>query len=231
MNKSLRDNFMKALIYLVVATILVSCVSTETNIKEGTTLNKDSSSLMDTNHLLKENYSAPANTPSIRSIDIQKVLNSAKNIQNIIVFDYNDSIMFYGIKNKIDTLKINCKIRKDSEKYRFGLIEKNRIEKTNLAGKWPDIGQEVLIVIDQNNKVSLFATKLKNDNVYRFWDPNSNQFSTSIFSIIMERPYLRLYDCADKIEKNSKYWTCTDGCLMIATDMHLFKNYIADSKK
>ncbi len=49
------------------------------------------------------------------------------------------------------------------------------------GGKWPSVGQNVLMVIDSANLLNLLAFRVKND--YRFWDPNSIPFANSIFII------------------------------------------------
>jgi hypothetical protein len=151
-------------------------------------------------------------------IDIKKTLKEAKTIKTIIVIAYKDSTMFYRFQNSNDTLSISCKTKKSSEVFRQTLIDKNFMLKTDLAGKWPSIGQKVLIVINKNNKVALFATKTGDD--YRFWDPNSIPFANSIFSIPKERPYKPLENCNDLgRSENANYWTCSDGCLVMALDL------------
>jgi len=151
-------------------------------------------------------------------IDIKQYLQDAKTIRTIIVLAYKDSTMFYRFQNSKDTLSISCRTKQYSEPFRKTLIDKKVMLKTDLAGKWPTIGQKILIVINKNNRVSLFAIKIGDD--YRFWDPNSVPFANSIFSIPKERPYKPLENCKNSgRSENANYWTCTDGCLLIAFDL------------
>lgn len=92
-------------------------------------------------------------------IDIKKTLQDAKTIKTIIVLGYKDSTMFYRFENAKDTLSINCKARQFSEPFRQTLIDKKIILKSDLAGKWPTVGQKIIVVINKWNRVSLFATK------------------------------------------------------------------------
>jgi hypothetical protein len=155
-------------------------------------------------------------------IDVKKTLQSAKTIKTIIIVGYRESLLFYRFLNSKDTLSIYCDSRRTSEPFRLALIEKKVMLNTDLAGKWPNVGQEVLIVINLNDRVALFAIKKGND--YRFWDPNSVPFANSVFLIPKERPYKPLENCVDwgqnlgQNEDNS-FWRCTDGCLVIAFDL------------
>lgn len=151
-------------------------------------------------------------------INIKKVLQDAKTIKTIIVLGYKDSTMFYRFENSKDTLSINCKAKQFSEPFRQNLIDKKVMLKTDLAGKWPTIGQKVIIVINERDRVSLFATR-SGDN-YRFWDPNSVAFANSIFAIPKERPFKPLETCDNlRVGGNANYWTCSDGCLVLALDL------------
>src|SRR5688500_15212068 len=76
----------------------------------------------------------------LQSIEIKETLDNARSIKTIVVYSYSDSTMFYGHLNSTDTLTIGCKVRTFSESFRLELIS-NRIRKeTDLAGKWPEIG-------------------------------------------------------------------------------------------
>jgi hypothetical protein len=104
----------------------------------------------------------------VRSIDIKRTLDSAKVIQMVIIFEYTDSFMYYGFVGSSDTLSINCKARASTESFRYDQIKKEVMKETELAGKWPKVGDTTLIVINKSNQVVLFAN-LKKDR-YRFWN-------------------------------------------------------------
>ncbi len=145
-------------------------------------------------------------------IYIDQALKEAKAIRSIIIIGYTDSLMLYRLKNSKDTLKINCQVKDFSEPSRLLLIEKHVINENDLAGKWPKVGANVLLVINSRNRVSLFAT-LEGLN-YRFWDPNSIPFANSIFYILKESHSLPLSTCQQEDITHAKYWVCTDGCIL-----------------
>jgi hypothetical protein len=157
----------------------------------------------------------------VRSIDIKRTLDSAKVIQMVTIFEYTDSLMYYGYVGSSDTLSINCKVRMSTESFRLDLIKKGVMKETNLAGKWPEGGDTTLIVINKTGHVELFAN-LENDR-YRFWDPNSMPFVNSVFWIRKERPFVQLEECQSELNTiggdDSDYWTCTDGCYAIRYDI------------
>lgn len=157
----------------------------------------------------------------VRSIDIKSTLDSAKVIQMVTIFEYADSLMYYGYIGSSDTLSINCKVRTLTETFRIDFIKNGIMRETDLAGKWPKIGDTTLIVINENDEVELFAN-LKN-SLYRFWDPKSMPFAYSVFLVKNERPFVQLEKCQDELNKfdryYSDYWTCTDGCYAIEYDI------------
>ncbi len=162
--------------------------------------------------VLISTYNAQA---KVRLIHIDQSLNRAKSIKKIFIIGYNDSMMLYKLLNSNDTLRIYCQTKKESESFREILMVRKLITKTDLTGKWPNIGQQVLIVVDSINEVSLFA--IKSGNNYRFWDPSSTPYSNSVFIIPKEKPYKPLEICTDwDPDKNDNYWRCTDGCLVEA---------------
>ncbi len=123
-------------------------------------------------------------------IHIEKSLAQAKHIQTIVVYGYSDSTMLYGILGTKDTLTIVSNISKTSEQFRLTLIDKKVIKKTDLSGKWPETGDTVLVLINDRNKVELFAKKIKDR--FRFWDPNSIPFANSFFQLKKEPPFYLL---------------------------------------
>ena len=149
-------------------------------------------------------------------IDIKEKLNQASHIKTIVVYGYRDSVMLYGTIGQSDTLTLGCRLRKKSEEFRLSLIEKKAIKNSDLAGKWPDPGDKVLVVINSAGRVELFAKRL--NNKYRFWDPTSIPFGNSVFLIPKEPEYQPIDNCDDIFPGlREGYLTCTDGCLVIAT--------------
>lgn len=155
----------------------------------------------------------------VSHIYIKDELHNAKFIKTIIVYNYSDSTMLYGIINSNDTLNIK------SKRGRFlNLKESIKIKKEfdvseELAGKWPDIGQNVLMVVDTTNAVRLFG--LRKNNEYRFWDPNSIPYANSIFIFPKEKPFKPLPICLQYLDTKNEYWNCSDGCLIDADAIEL----------
>ncbi len=151
----------------------------------------------------------------VRFIYVHEELKAAKTIRMITVVKYAGGKMYYRYSGSKEIKTIDCSIRQTSESNRLDLVKAKTIKTTDLAGKWPDVGQAVLMVVDTNNRVCMFAKKSKGE--YRFWDPNSIPFANSIFVFPKQRPYLRLEDCKDGGDNNC--WECTDGCRAIEYDI------------
>ena len=77
------------------------------------------------------------------------------------------------------------------------------------TGYWPQKGEKVLIVINKENRVSLFARKIADK--YRFWSP----FVTgSIALFYYKAPALKLKDHHGLSDNSGDYRSCWDGCLL-----------------
>lgn len=153
----------------------------------------------------------------LRIIDIKETLDTAKSIKTVVVYGYSDSTMFYGMLNSSDTLEIDSKLRAGSEDFRRDLISTGMKKESDLQGKWPEVGDTVLLVINAKNRVALFAHTIKDH--YRFWDPNSIPFANSVFVIKKLGPFFPLADCEDAIRDDLNYWHCFDGCLALKMDI------------
>lgn len=82
--------------------------------------------------------------PKVRLIHIKERLEAANRIQMIIVYGRYDSLMLYRLLDRPDTLRINYSIRFASEEFRLSLI-KHKTMGAELAGKWPEKGDTVLM--------------------------------------------------------------------------------------
>jgi hypothetical protein len=151
----------------------------------------------------------------VRLMFIKNELEKASVIKTIRVYKYTDTTMLYGVINSSDTLSMKC-----WPGMSLGLTKKEKIKASEglgqkFEGRWPDTGQVVLMVLDTNKLIKIFATRINTD--YRFWDPYSGPFSNSIFFIPKEKPFKLLPVCLQIIKANNEYWTCEDGCLVDAT--------------
>jgi hypothetical protein len=147
-------------------------------------------------------------------IYIKHELDIAKAIQTVTIYNYTDSTMSYRTAKSNKTLIIKSKRGRFLDLKKASKISVKDDLKQEFGGKWPTIGQSVLMVIDSTNSVKLFAFRVDND--YRFWDPNSIPFANSIFFIPKEKPFKQLPICLQIPDDKSGYWTCTDGCLVDA---------------
>lgn len=117
------------------------------------------------------------NGSKVRIIDIEETMENATTRQLITVYGYKDEMMLYGISSSKDTLKLDSHLKEMSENNRLLLIEAKAMAQTDLAGKWPEQGEKLLMVID--GSTLLFA---KTEGVdYRFWDVKNIPFANSVF--------------------------------------------------
>lgn len=145
-------------------------------------------------------------------IYIKKELDIAKVIQEIRIYGYSDSAMLYGTTNSRDTLTIKSNRGKFLNLKEAVKINSDGMLKNELGGKWPEVGQRVLVIIDTTLSIRLFA--FKTDDQYRFWDPNSIPFANSIFLIPKEKSFKQLPICLDYLGDKTDFWSCSDGCLV-----------------
>lgn len=75
-----------------------------------------------------------------------------------------------------------------------------------LSGRFPTVGEQVLIVINDENDVRLFA--YKKDGYYRFWTP---KISNSVSHFAFESPVLPIFP--NYSFYNPRQGLCVDGCL------------------
>ncbi len=151
----------------------------------------------------------------VKFLYIKELLRNAKTIKSIIVIGYNETTMLYKFENGNDTFKISCKVKEQSEGFRIALIKGGGMLETDLAGSWPKVGQQVLIVISKVNHALLFANK--EGGYYRFWDPNSIAFANSIFVFPKEKSFKPLKLCIDNLsikKESESFSSCSDGCLV-----------------
>lgn len=142
---------------------------------------------------------------------IDNTLKNAKTIKPVVITEYKENDMYYKFLDTNSNNKIDCSIKNSSEKNRLELIKLGQIDSSYLSGKWPNIGDTLLIVIGQNNKVDLFAT-FQND-FYRFWDPNTTIENKSICIFNETSQFKKVNNCDCRIYKNKEYYHCSDGCI------------------
>lgn len=152
---------------------------------------------------------------STRSVDIEKTIQNAESIENILVLGYTDSTMLYYSQSNQDTLSVNCPRRKMSKTTRISLINAGKRDASLLAGYWPNIGEEILLIINSDNTLELCARQIGGN--YRFWDPQSTPYIETFFSV-HENSNFKILDSCKGAEVNYRgYFICRDGCLINKT--------------
>jgi hypothetical protein len=145
-------------------------------------------------------------------IYIEEELAHAKTIQLIKVYGYSNNVLLYGTSDSKDTLKTNSRL---SEKADLKISNKTTKAEflQNLGGKWPAIGEEVLMVTDSSNRLNLLAFRIGKD--YRFWTPYHGPFANSIFIYPDQYPFKNLPGCVNVlIDDKTEPLSCADGCLV-----------------
>jgi len=165
-----------------------------------------------------------------RNIHIKTALEDAKLIHNIVVIGYTDTTLLCHFIDSNDTLRINSKSKTLAELSRKDNLKNGTISLESMVGVWPETGDTVLIVVNQNDQLELFA-KLE-EKKYRFWDPNSMPLASSVFWVKQEEPYLPLEDCGEYTTNDSNfpnYWICRDGCYILKSWIdQLINNFVTE---
>lgn len=149
---------------------------------------------------------------STRSVNIEKTIQDAKSIETIVILGYTDSTMLYHSISNEDTLSINCPRRKISKTTRNILISAGKRDSSLLAGYWPIIGEEIILVINTNNALELCARRVGVN--YRFWDPQSTPKIETVFSIREKSNFKLLNSCKNPEVNYEGFHQCWDGCLI-----------------
>jgi len=77
------------------------------------------------------------------------------------------------------------------------------------TGYWPRVGEQVLVVLNKEGELSIFAHKVGDH--YRFWSPS---FTGSVALFHYQSPALPLPDCESITEMDGSEWqNCWDGAL------------------
>lgn len=158
-----------------------------------------------------------------RIVYLDKELKNAMYIDFIKVIDYTDStIVFQEIENFagyysyewFNTENFVLKAKSDTA-YLTSKIQKGQLGFDKFTtGYMPQKGEEVLIVINKENQVSLFAN-LKN-SVFRFWSPFFTR-STALF--YFKEPALKLENKDGITDRLGEYETCWGGCLLSKSEL------------
>jgi hypothetical protein len=161
-----------------------------------------------------------------RSIDLAKELKEAMYFDYVEISGYTDSTILYTAIDGYDgyyssewfeTENFRLKARKESFFYTSKFYQNKSVSTDDdkyTTGYSPIIGEKTLIVINNQNQVSLFANL--DNGIYQFWSPFITG-SIALFSF--EKPAYQLEN-SDGIGKTSEgNQTCWDGCLLSKKDL------------
>ncbi len=98
------------------------------------------------------------------TLDIDKELKAARTIAIGTIESYTDTSLFFRMSDTDNTKFFTAKLKP----YRKSFIE------TEKTGGIPHVNSSVLIVIDSNNFVSLFAKVMLENSQFIFWSPVYN---------------------------------------------------------
>ena len=139
-----------------------------------------------------------ATAPKPRSVIVHKEIKNATVISWVEVLDYQRNELHYkpveGVV--VRPFKVKCPPHRISGSEAPG------------TGYWPAKGEQVLLILDEDGAISLFAAKQGED--YRLWSPS---FTGSLALFQFKAPAKRLPDCEGVEALEGELLTCWDGCL------------------
>lgn len=136
-----------------------------------------------------------------REVDLTDELRNASFKGLVRIENYKGNMVLFRPVDNLDTLMTAT--TGDTEPR---VEEKAIPSRKMLTGRWASIGDQVLIVIDRNGNVSLFAFDIGDD--YRFWNPY-NMFDGTLFRFSPPARKLDDKQFDSKIDGES-----FDGCLL-----------------
>jgi hypothetical protein len=173
-----------------------------------------------------------------RTVYLDKELKGAMYFDYVEVLNYTDStIIFkeidgfqsYNSNDWFDSDNFKLSARNDTVLYaaklKGGLNDLD--VKKYTTGYLPKKGEKILIVINKENQVSLFANL--EDGTYRFWSP---YYTGSSALFCFNEPATKLKEKNGLTEKLGDYETCWDGCLLSSNELlsYGYKNEIKTFK-
>ena len=136
-----------------------------------------------------------------RLVYLDRELNESKLIKYVEILDYTDTSIIFKIIGSSKILAAKNTFQ--------GPIIGFTVKKYKTA-YWPSKGEKVLIVIDKNNYVSLFAIIIGSN--YLFWSPRQTM-STALF--YFKKPAFKNPDIkeqASRPEHHPEYDACWENC-------------------
>jgi hypothetical protein len=143
-----------------------------------------------------------------RTVFLDKELQEATLIEFVEIISYSDSAIIF--RTIIGDRTITSKIGR-------GVIKAHQGDKFK-TGYWPVIGEKVLVIVGQNDFISLFANKIGEN--YRFWSP---YYTGSVALFCFKSPATKLPDQTGIKENLRGYETCWDGCILPSNKLNTFK--------
>ena len=148
-----------------------------------------------------------------RGVDLQAELKSARLVEEVVVLDYTPEGLRFALPNQdkmVEPLIARYWGAGDS-KWVPDVAATLDFNRDALTGEWPPKGSQVLIVVDPDNVVSLFARKKDAD--YRFWSP---WMTGSVAGFTCAPPARPLPGQADSVMGPNRGW---DGCLVVVAEI------------
>ena len=141
-----------------------------------------------------------------RFVDLDKELSEATLIKNVEVTGYTETTVLF----------VDAATGEKFEVKTNGDVSSQLKYDKNSTGYWPNVGEKVLVVIDTDERVSLFAARVGAH--YRFWSPD---VTGSIALFQFKAPAVKLPN-EKGVESNPEgYESCWDGCLYPVAELKL----------
>ncbi len=148
-----------------------------------------------------------------RGVDLQAELRSAQLVENVEILEYTPAGLRFALLNQDASVKplIARYWGADDSKWVPEVAATLDFNQDTLTGEWPPRGSKVLIVVDSDKTISLFAWKQDSD--YRFWSP---WMTGSLAGFTCEPPARPLPKQADNVMGPNRGW---DGCLVSVAEL------------
>lgn len=149
-------------------------------------------------------------------IPVDSIFNHIKSLSEIKVIGYvGDTLMNYIDIESQDTFQLDCKWKKYSEA-ETRIIKENDSTYHSLEGTFPEVGETLFILFYEYGRNECLFARKENQN-FRFWDPNSIPFANSVFFVAKEGIYKPTEWCKTEYQTQTEFY-CSDGFLIEEND-------------
>ncbi|MBI4342342.1 MAG: HEAT repeat domain-containing protein [Candidatus Omnitrophica bacterium] len=147
-------------------------------------------------------------------MDLRAELQSARLVEDVEIDEYTPQGLIFRLQDNPRKPLSARYWGADDSKWVPNVVATLDFNQDILTGEWPPGGSKVLLVVDADNIISLFAWERGAD--YRFWSP---WMTGSLAGFICEPPARPLPRQADSFMGANRGWESWDGCLVPAAEL------------